>query len=177
MIVIPQGYDRLVSEPQPAADAGPEEDASHIDALLGVLLVAREMRRAIRTLMAEEPWATDAGFRPPCVAVLAVVKKLQPVSQREISERLRLDASDVVGVIDVLEAAKLVERNRDPRDRRKHAVVLTEAGRTAADRVADLRSAATDAVLGRLDPDERSQLVDLLRRVYSRPAPSVPISA
>src|SRR5439155_20249176 len=110
----------------------PEQDDRRLDALSGVMLLAREMHREIHELMAEEPWAVDAGFRPPCMGVLAVVEKRQPVSQREISDYLGLDASDVVGVLDNLEAAHLVQRRRDPADRRRHAVVLTEPGETAA---------------------------------------------
>lgn len=141
------------------------DDDRRLDALSGVFLLAREMRRHIHDLMAEEQWAVQAGFRPPCMGVLGVVERLQPVSQREISDQLGLDASDVVGVLDVLEAAQMVQRRRDPTDRRRHAVVLTEAGETAARRFAVLRAEAEARVLADLDDDERRQLVDLLNRV------------
>ena len=141
-----------------------DEGAHRLDAVAGVFLLAREMRRHIHELMAEEEWAAAAGFRPPCVGVLDVVSRLQPVSQREISDHLGLDASDVVGVLDILEAAALVERRRDPQDRRRHAVVLTEQGDAAARRFAALRAKAADRALGGLDADERRQLVDLLNR-------------
>jgi len=139
-----------------------------LDALTGVLLLAREMRREIHELMAEEHWAVEAGFRPPCMGVLAVVEQLQPVSQRVISDHLGLDASDVVGVLDILEAASMVERRRDPADRRRHAVVLTELGETAARYFAGLRTKVTERVLADLDDDERRLLVDLLNRATAR---------
>jgi DNA-binding MarR family transcriptional regulator len=122
------------------------------------------MHRQVHELMAGEPWAVAAGFRPPCLGVLAVVERLQPVSQRVISDTLGLDASDVVGVLDILEEAGMVQRRRDPVDRRRHAVVLTEPGETAARRFAALRAEATDRVLAGLDDDERRQLVDLIDR-------------
>ena len=134
----------------------------------GVFLLAREMRRQIHEAMADEEWVADAGFRPPCMGVLDVVARRQPVSQREISDHLGLDASDVVGVLDILEAAALVERRRDPHDRRRHAVVLTERGEAAARRFAALRAKAEDRTLGELDADERRQLVDLLNRATAR---------
>jgi len=139
-------------------------DEHPFDFLSGLFLLARETRRQIAELMAEEHWAAHAGFRPPCMGVLAVVEKLQPVSQREISDQLGLDASDVVGVLDVLEAASMVERRRDPADRRRHAVVLTKAGATAASHLESLRAEAEARVLAHLDPDDRRALVDLLRR-------------
>jgi DNA-binding MarR family transcriptional regulator len=104
------------------------------------------------------------------LGVRAVVEHLQPVSQREISDHLGLDASDVVGVLDILEAAAMVQRRRDPSDRRRHAVVLTELGEAAARRFADLRGQATARVLAGLDDGERRQLVDLLHRACGRSA-------
>ena len=139
-----------------------------MDAVTGVMLLAREMRRQIHELMAEEQWAVEAGFRPPCLGALDVVARHQPVSQREISDLLGLDASDVVGVLDILEAAGMVERQRDPHDRRRHAVVLTEQGEGAARRFADLREKATERALAGLEEDERRHLVDLLHRAVAR---------
>ncbi len=127
-------------------------------------MLARELRREIGDLMASEQWAVDAGFRPPCLGVMAVVAHLGPVSQRAISDRLGLDASDVVGVLDTLEKAGMVERRRDPDDRRRHAVVLTEAGEQASRRLNVLRARVEDRVLAGLDPAERAQLADLLHR-------------
>ena len=135
-----------------------------LDALSGVFLLAREMRRQIHDLMAEEDWAAEAGFRPPCMGVIDVVARRQPVSQREISDHLGLDASDVVGVLDILERASMVERRRDPQDRRRHAVVLTERGEAAARRFAELRDKAVDRALAGLAADDRRLLVELLNR-------------
>jgi len=138
-----------------------------VDVSSGVFMLAREMRREIGDLMASEQWAIDAGFRPPCLGVMAVVSKLGPVSQRAISDHLGLDASDVVGVLDTLEQAGMVERRRDPDDRRRHAVVLTEAGEQASRRLTVLRTQVEARVLARLEPAERRQLADLLARAVS----------
>lgn len=137
------------------------------DVISGVSLLSRELRKAVTGMMAAEQWAVDAGFRPPCMGVMAVVDRMGPVSQREISDRLGVDASDVVGVLDVLEGAGLVERRRDPEDRRRHAVVITEAGRRANRRLAALRAQAEERVLAGLDPAERRQLAELLHRAVA----------
>jgi DNA-binding MarR family transcriptional regulator len=135
-----------------------------VDVLSGIFALAREMRRQIGEAMATEQWAIDAGFRPPCLGVMAVVAERGPVSQRAISDHLGLDASDVVGVIDILEGAGMVERRRDPHDRRRHAVVLTDDGERAAARLTAMRSQVEARVLAGLDPDERRQLAELLNR-------------
>jgi DNA-binding MarR family transcriptional regulator len=70
--------------------------------------------------------------------------------------------------------AGLVERGRDPHDRRRHAVVLTEKGEWAARRFECLRAEAEGRALAGLEPDERRQLNDLLTRALRRgsaPAP------
>ena len=146
---------------------GPVEHGGHFDVVSGIFMLARELRREISELMASEQWAIDAGFRPPCLGVMTVVSKLAPVSQREISDHLGLDASDVVGVLDILEKAGMVERRRDPDDRRRHAVVLTEVGEQASRRLVVLRAQVEARVLAGLEPDERRQLVDLLDRALT----------
>ncbi len=138
---------------------------------MAVSALARELRREVHDLLGVEHWVRHAGFRPPCMGVIACLESAGTLSQREISDRLGLDASDVVGVLDTLEAAKLVERRRDPADRRRHAVVLTEAGETAASRLATLRAQAEARALARLDPDERQALAGLLNKALGRGCP------
>ena len=153
-----------------------DADDRRLDAISGVFLLAREIRRHISELLAEDELASEIGFRSPCMGVLAVVAALQPVSQREISDHLGLDASDVVGVVDILENAGMVQRRRDPQDRRRHAVVLTEKGERAAHHFEVLRARAEARALGALEPDERQQLADLLNRAVCRHVRSEDVS-
>src|SRR4051812_49112884 len=93
---------------------------------VGVMLLAHEMRRHLSDLFADEEWMAEKGFRPPCAGVLRAVAEAGPLSQREISDLIGLDPSDLVGAIDIVERAGLVERQPDPEDRRRHAVMVTE---------------------------------------------------
>ena len=127
--------------------------------------LANLTRRAMGERMARERWALEAGFRPGCVGVLQVVAATGPVSQREVSDRLLLDPSDLVSLVDILERAGLVERQRDPADRRRHALVSTDTGRQAAARLRQVAREAQERVLAPLDDDERRSLADLLSRV------------
>ena len=122
-------------------------------------------RKALAERMALEEWAVDAGFRPGCIGVLQVVSALAPVSQREVSDRLMLDPSDLVGLVDILERARYVERQRDPLDRRRYALEITTAGELAVVRLKQVAEEATEEVLAPLDPAERGQFAELLRRV------------
>ncbi|HST63722.1 MAG TPA: MarR family winged helix-turn-helix transcriptional regulator [Mycobacteriales bacterium] len=122
-------------------------------------------RRAIGERMADESWAQEAGFRPGCIGVLHVVAAREPVSQREVSDALLLDPSDVVTLVDILEGAGLVERRRDPADRRRYALEVTTRGRLAVARLQQINRDANAELLAPLSADERTQLADLLTRV------------
>jgi DNA-binding MarR family transcriptional regulator len=62
--------------------------------------------------------------------VLTFAGSGDPLSQLDLSRRLGLDPTIVVGLIDGLEARKLVRRTRDPADRRRYLLALTPSGRT-----------------------------------------------
>lgn len=55
----------------------------------------------------------------------------QAMSQRELSELLVIDASDMVRLIDSLEGHEWVKRERDPKDRRRQLVTATKKGAKA----------------------------------------------
>lgn len=132
--------------------------------------LANLTRRAMGERMVLERWAIDAGFRPGCIGVLQVVAATEPVSQREVSERLLLDPSDLVSLVDILERAGLVERRRDPGDRRRYALEITPAGRRAAARLREVAREAQEQVLAPLDGAEREALARLLGRVVAHHA-------
>ena len=71
--------------------------------------------------------ATPQGPRLHQMSVLAVLDESGPQSQRDLARRLGVDPSDMVALIDALEAEGLAVRERDPADRRRHAVAITEA--------------------------------------------------
>jgi DNA-binding MarR family transcriptional regulator len=122
-------------------------------------------RRAIGERMANETWAHEAGFRPGCIGVLRVVAAREPVSQREVSEALLLDPSDLVTLVDILEGAGLVERRRDPADRRRYALEVTPRGQLAVVRLREINREANQELLAPLDEQERAQLAELIGRV------------
>ncbi|MBQ1091929.1 MarR family winged helix-turn-helix transcriptional regulator [Streptomyces sp. B93] len=63
--------------------------------------------------------------------LLSVVVHEEVPTQAVLAGRLVIDRSVLTYVIDDLEAAGLIERRRDPRDRRARRIVATEQGRRA----------------------------------------------
>ena len=78
------------------------------------------------------------------------------------SLRLEIDPSILVTHLNPLEEDGLVSRARDPADRRRHRVQLTEAGRTVFARALQAQREAEDALLSALDGDERKEFRRLL---------------
>jgi MarR family transcriptional regulator, lower aerobic nicotinate degradation pathway regulator len=128
--------------------------------------LAGAVRREFHNQMSTEAWAHDANLRRGCFGVLrAIAESDEPVSQRDVAARTMIDPSDVVDLVDRLEAAHLLKRVRDPDDRRRYTLVLTPEGRRAIKRFGRVAEAVDEAVLEPLTPRQRNELRRLLRRV------------
>ncbi len=88
-----------------------------------------------------------------------------PVTQQALGEALRLDPSNVVGLLNELEERGLVTRRRDPADRRRHIVELSAAGADELARTNLRLRLVEDDLLRALSTDERATLHSLLARV------------
>jgi DNA-binding MarR family transcriptional regulator len=135
--------------------------------VFAMVRLGNRLRDSFAARMKHEKWAHDAGFRPPCAGTLVVISRDQPVSQRDVSRVLGIDPADLVGVIDILEQAGLVTRERDQNDRRRYALSLTKAGEARLARIDALRREAVDEVLVVLTPTERSTLARLVGKAVT----------
>ena len=107
----------------------------------------------------------DAGFTPYQHAALTVLDEGSRETQGEIADVLGYDKGQLVGILDELEERGLIERMRDPNDRRRHIVSLTPAGRRALSRLRALARKVDDDYLAPLSEDERETLHALLLRL------------
>lgn len=97
--------------------------------------------------------------------LLVLLQTEGPQAQIELSQRVGLDRTTVMRTVDLLENRAFVRRDPDPTDRRKHSVVMTEAGVALLDQtLPDVRQAERD-VTGLLSAQEQTQLMELLRRL------------
>jgi DNA-binding MarR family transcriptional regulator len=107
------------------------------------------------------------GLTPPHVGLLRAIAIDPGRSQQSVADEFGMPPSRVVGFVDDLETAGLVERRRDERDRRVHRLFLTAAGAKAMGRIAEIGKESEEALLGTLSGDERRQLQELLGRVMA----------
>jgi len=114
-----------------------------------------------RTLAAYE----ETGLHPYHHAVLLVLDEGAPETQGSIADTLGYDRGQLVGLLDELEERELVERKRDPNDRRRHVVRLTPAGKKMLRRLRTLSGQIEDDFLAPLDEGQREALHSLLLRL------------
>jgi DNA-binding MarR family transcriptional regulator len=101
-------------------------------------------------------------LRPRHLVALTVMRQNGSSTQQALAAALRLDRTNLVGLLNELETSGLVARRRSAEDRRRHIVELTEQG---ARRLAEAEAALSeveDEVLGALEPAERETLYELL---------------
>jgi DNA-binding MarR family transcriptional regulator len=54
--------------------------------------------------------------------VLLVIDRLEPASQQQVAERMGVDRTTMVAIIDALEAKSIIARRPDPEDRRRNVI-------------------------------------------------------
>ncbi|CAI7973819.1 Transcriptional regulator, MarR family [Frankia sp. Hr75.2] len=96
------------------------------------------------------------------MAALAYLRDHARTTQQALTEGLCIDANYCVLLLNDLEAAGLAERRRDPADRRRHLVTMTETGREALERAEQAQESVEDEILAGLSREERANLARLL---------------
>lgn len=113
----------------------------------------------------------EAGLHPYHHAILAVLDEGSRETQGAIADALGYDKGQLVGLLDELETAGLVVRQRDQADRRRHVVQMTPAGRKALDKARRLSIRLDEDFLAALSEREREQLHALLLRLAEEHLP------
>lgn len=107
----------------------------------------------------------EAGYSQYHYSVLAILGAQVRKTQSLIAESLGLDPSQLVGILDGLEERGLIERQRDPEDRRRHLVTLTAKGRTQLVRLRGRIDRLEDELFTPLDAKSRKTFHELLLRL------------
>lgn len=127
---------------------------------------ARGWRRAFDAVLAEHN-LSDA-IATPLVTLLHLGDQ---IPQTLLAERIGVDASSIVRVLDALERDGLITRLTDQRDRRVKLIQLTDAGTEAAKRVEELATALRQKLLGTLDPEVVDTTMYALRLLSEQALP------
>jgi len=105
------------------------------------------------------------GLTPRGWAVLSALAEAGPRPQIDLATATGTDRTVMTYLLDDLEEQHLIERARDPSDRRSYQIHLTRRGEETHRRLASGLAAQADTLLKPLDGPERRRLTDLLARV------------
>ncbi len=106
------------------------------------------------------------------LVALSYVSDHDGCPQQDLADAFCMDANNVVLLLNELEQLDYVNRLRDPSDRRRHLVQITQSGRMALSDAERAQTAIEDEVLAALDPDERRTLRELLARALHSVEPA-----
>jgi DNA-binding MarR family transcriptional regulator len=105
------------------------------------------------------------GLEPRQFGMLTRLAANEGRSQQAIGELVGLNPTRMVFLVDDLEQRGLVERRRNPADRRSHALYLTELGRVKLREAQQASAGPQDEIGASLTERQRGQLTGLLRRL------------
>ena len=132
---------------------------------LGFLMVTltRQWRRFVEEQLAVSG-LTDATWTP----LLHLRAWGDGVTQKELAERVGLDGSSLVRLLDILEGKGWVERRADVADRRSKRIFLTTQGNTAVDSIRATMLEAELSMLQDLDDAEVEAMLGGVQKIRSR---------
>jgi DNA-binding MarR family transcriptional regulator len=152
----------ITPEIRPASRVAKELSASagFLLARLGIGYKARVIERG-----------EEAGFELYDYGVLALLAEGVRETQSTIAQALDVDPSRMVALLDSLEQRGLIERQRDPLDRRRHVVSITPAGKRELTRVRGVVKKLEDEFFAPLDEAKRAQLFAILAELAAQNDP------
>ena len=106
--------------------------------------------------------AEESGFELYDYSLLAILGEGARETQATIADALTLDPSRLVALLDSLEQRGMVVRQRDPQDRRRHVVSITDAGRIELARLRTIVRQLEDEFFAPLDAASREALHPML---------------
>ena len=110
-------------------------------------------------------------LRPRHLIALKLIGEHGSLTQHALGAALSLDPSNVVGLLNELEDRDLITRRRDPADRRRHIVALSDSGSAELASAYREFGAVEDDLFKMLTAEERVTLYTLLSRAVEALAP------
>jgi DNA-binding MarR family transcriptional regulator len=138
--------------------------AMAVDTSPGTVVMLLRLAKVIHKRSTDE----RLGIKLRQLMVLSYLRAGAPgLQQQQLCEALWLDPNNCVLLLNELEDMDYVERRRDPSDRRRHVVAITDEGRTALERAERAQEEIGDELLSALNDEERATLRSLLSRVVT----------
>jgi MarR family 2-MHQ and catechol resistance regulon transcriptional repressor len=144
----------------PSLYEGPEVEVRALNAFVKLMRSTNALQGALMP-----PLQKEFGLTESQLGVLETLYHLGPLSQSDICQKILRGGSNVTTVVDNLERAQLVRRERNEVDRRVQMVRLTDAGRELISRAFPVHAGRITRLMAVLDEDEQRELGRLCRKL------------
>lgn len=142
----------------------PSEDSPGLARLEG--LIGYTLRRAqVAVSRSFVELFADLDVRQSQLGVLTVIEGSPGARPSQVGAAIGIKRANIGPLLDALETRALVRREPDPTDRRSQSLFLTEAGEALMAELHRREAAHEERIAAFLNPQERTALLDLLRRL------------
>jgi DNA-binding MarR family transcriptional regulator len=105
------------------------------------------------------------GITGPQMRALVAIMRFPGINQGALADRLDVEPITTCRMVDRLEQASLVERRRDPQDRRAWQLFLTEAAEPIAQELQAIGQTVLNESLQGVEPAARDAALSVLARI------------
>ncbi len=129
--------------------------------------VVNDVARLWRKRFEQRARIAALGLTRAQSSVLANLARHEGVNQAALAQLLDIEPITLARLLDRLQAAELIERRPDHRDRRAHRLYLTEAAYPLVDRMFALGADVREEALAGIPEADRNHLIDILVTIKS----------
>ncbi len=109
---------------------------------------------------------TDAGIHAGQDILLYYLGVSDGQTVSSLVEKMNIQHSTIFNMVDRMEAAGMIRKEKDSTDKRTSRIYLTEQGTAALDKVVIVWKTMEAATIKGLDADQTAMLRTLLQKVY-----------
>lgn len=124
--------------------------------------VLNDVARLLRKRFEQRARTAALGLTRAQSSVLANLARREGINQAALAQILDLEPITLARLLDRLQAARLIERRPDPKDRRAHLLYLTLTAYPLLDRIFALAAEVREEALAGIAEPDRSRLLDML---------------
>jgi DNA-binding MarR family transcriptional regulator len=124
--------------------------------------VLNDVARLMRKRFEQRARAAALGLTRAQAAVLANLARQEGINQVSLAQILELEPITLARLLDRLQAAALIERRPDPKDRRAHLLYLTAAAYPLLDRIFALAAEVREDAMSGIPEADRDLLLDMM---------------
>ncbi|OLB89527.1 MAG: hypothetical protein AUH25_06720 [Thaumarchaeota archaeon 13_1_40CM_38_12] len=125
-----------------------------------VFLTSKSLER-----LAEAEMKNRLGLTGSMWKVILALNLRDGLSQKELAEKIYVDGSTLVPIIDRMERSRLLERRPDPKDRRNNRIFLTKKSESIVDSIVEIILAVRKAIYKGLSNEEIESSRIILKKI------------